>query len=549
MMHSRPWLQYYSDADRAWQPRYRDMLRAFRAAVELGSGGVRYFGARLSWGDIDLASDRLAVWAAGQGVARGDRISIVLQNVPSSIIAMVAAWKLGAIPVPSNPMYRAPELAQIFADCAPSLVICHEHEVAQTDAALALAGLDPPVRTVTPADHAAEPDPRLITAVESRASKRSLMSILGAADGRPAAVDMNASDIALVLYTSGTTGRPKGAMLRHESLTNNGQYTGDWCGVGNKSRVLVIAPLFHITGVACNICLAIVQDCDLILSYRFEASVMLDTIRRERPTWSIGAITAFNALASHPDARREDFASFQEIYTGGAPVPPALQNALREKTGVTLRNSYGMTETAAPTHFTLRNHQTPVDPESGALSIGIPGYATDARVVDEQGVEVPPGTAGELLMKGRQVMAGYWRKPEETAEALAGGWMHSGDIAIMDQNGWFYLIDRKKDMINASGFKVWPREVEDVLYQHAAVREAAVVGEPDDYRGETVVAYVSLQPGVVVESAALIAHCRDQLAAYKCPRDVRVLDDLPKTVSGKIQRKLLRDLAGARATA
>ena len=152
-------------------------------------------------------------------------------------------------------------------------------------------------------------------------------------------------------------------------------------------------------------------------------------------------------------------------------------------------------------------------------------------------------------MKGRQVMAGYWRKPEETAEALAGGWMHSGDIAIMDQNGWFYLVDRKKDMINASGFKVWPREVEDVLYQHAAVREAAVIGEPDDYRGETVVAYVSLRPGVAVESAALIAHCRDQLAAYKCPRDVRVLDELPKTVSGKIQRKSLRDFARAKATA
>ncbi len=549
MMHSRPWLQYYSDADKAWQPRYSDMLRAFRAAVKQGGGGVRYFGARLSWDDIDVASDRLAVWAAGQGVARGDRVSIVLQNVPSFVIAMIAAWKLGAIPVPSNPMYRAPELAKIFADCAPSLVICHEHEVAQTDEALVLAGLSPPVRTITPADHAARPDPRLITATETGSSGRSLMSIFATGNEKPPAIDVDASDLGLVLYTSGTTGQPKGAVLRHESLANNGQHTGDWCGVSGKSRVLAIAPLFHISGVVCHICLAIVQNCELILSYRFEASVMLDTVRRERPTWSIGAITAFNALASHPDTRREDFASFEQIYTGGAPVPPALQMALREKTGVTLRNSYGMTETAAPTHFTLRGRDAPVDPESGLLSIGIPGYATDAKVVDERGVEVPPGTAGELLMKGRQVMAGYWRKPEETAEALAGGWMHSGDIAIMDQNGWFYLVDRKKDMINASGFKVWPREVEDVLYQHAAVREAAVIGEPDDYRGETVVAYVSLRPGVAVESAALIAHCRDQLAAYKCPRDVRVLDELPKTVSGKIQRKSLRDFARAKATA
>lgn len=544
MQRNRAWLQYYSDDAKAWSPRFGDMLSAFRNTVASGQGGIRYFGNFLSWGDIDLASDRLAVWAATQGVGPGDRISIILQNVPSFVIATVAAWKLGALPTPGNPMYRAAELTRIFADSTPALVICHPEHVTEINQALSAVGLNCPVRTVAAADHALTPDPRVLP-TPSAASPDSLMPILAAGRDTPSRIDPRPKDLGLLLYTSGTTGVPKGAMLRHESIAANAQHTGDWCGVGIGSRVLGIAPLFHITGFVCHVSLAIVAKCELILHYRFEPAMVLDVIRREKPTFSIGAITAFNALASRPEATRADFACFAQVFSGGAPIAPALQGAIREKLGICINNCYGMTETTAPTHFTPPGLEAPMDPASGALSIGIPGYGTDAKIVSDDGRELPFGEVGELWLKGRQVMAGYWRKPEDTANALVDGWMRSGDVGFMDKDGWFYLVDRKKDMINASGFKVWPREVEDALYVHPAVREAAVVGEPDSYRGETVVAYVSLRPGTQAQPAELIAHCYAVLARYKCPREVRVLQELPKTVTGKIQRNVLRERGAA----
>jgi long-chain acyl-CoA synthetase len=545
MERSKPWLQYYSHSAKAWRPRFGDMLSAFRAAVEAKHGGIRYFGAFLPWEEIDQASDRLAVWATAQGVVPGDRISIILQNVPSFVIASVAAWKLGAIPTPGNPMYKAAELTRIFADSTPALVICHDEHAVEIDQALAASGLQSPVRTVAATDHARSPDPRVLPAPSTRTA-RSLWPILQEGSAKPSRLDLAAEDLALLLYTSGTTGIPKGAMLRHESIARNGQHTGDWCGVGAGARVLGIAPLFHITGFVCHLSLAIVEQCDLILHYRFEASMVLDVIRRERPTYSIGAITAFNALASSPGSTKEDFACFEQVYSGGAPIAPALQNSIHEKLGIRINNCYGMTETAAPTHFTPLGLNAPVDPTSGALSIGVPGYGTDVKVMGDDGRELAVGEVGELWMKGQQIMVGYWRKPDDTAAALVDGWMRSGDVGFMDRDGWFYLVDRKKDMINASGFKVWPREVEDALYAHPAVREAAAVGEPDAYRGETVVAYVSLRPGTQAQSAELIAHCRSLLASYKCPREVRVLDELPKTVTGKIQRNVLREYRSAR---
>lgn len=545
MEPNRPWLQYYSESDKAWSPRFGDMLSAFQAAVAADRGGIRYFGNFLSWRDIDRASDRLACWAAAQGVGREARISIILQNVPSFVIASVAAWKLGALPTPGNPMYKAAELTRIFADSTPALVICHDEHLGEVQSALAAAGLNSPVRTVAGADHALAPDSRVLPARSAAATARSLMPILQEGSGQPPRIELGPQELALLLYTSGTTGIPKGAMLRHESIAGNGQHTGDWCDVRTGARVLGIAPLFHITGFVCHLSLAIVQQCDLILNYRFEPSVVLDAIRTQKPTYCIGAITAYNALASHPEATREDFACFEQVYSGGAPIAPALQSALRDKVGICINNCYGMTETAAPTHFTPLGRQAPVDPTSGALSIGVPGYGTDVKIMGDDGRELPAGDVGELWMKGRQIMLGYWRKPDETATALVDGWMRSGDVGFMDRDGWFYLVDRKKDMINASGFKVWPREVEDALYAHPAVREAAVVGAPDAYRGETVIAYVSLRPGTHAQPAELSAHCRTLLAGYKCPREVRVLPELPKTVTGKIQRNVLREQTAA----
>jgi len=240
------------------------------------------------------------------------------------------------------------------------------------------------------------------------------------------------------------------------------------------------------------------------------------------------------------DATRAHFASFDRLYSGGAPIAPAVVEAFAQRFGRSIRSSYGMTELTAPSHLAPAEGPIPVDPRSGALSVGIPTPGTDVIVVDDGRRPLGPGEHGEVVVRGPGVMAGYWRKPVETEEVLTRGWMHTGDIGFFDEAGWFYLVDRKKDMISASGFKVWPREVEDVLYAFPGVREAAVTGAPDAYRGETVIAFVSAEAGAVLDVTALVQFCRERLAAYKCPVRIDVLPELPKTATGKITRNTLK---------
>jgi long-chain acyl-CoA synthetase len=273
--------------------------------------------------------------------------------------------------------------------------------------------------------------------------------------------------------------------------------------------------------------------------------VVLDALREHRPVYTVGPSTAFMALLARPDATAADFASFLLISSGGAPLPPAVVEGFRARTGgLYLANGYGLTECTAPCASVPPGSEAPVDPASGTLAVGVPGPGTMVRILDDAGAEVPFGEQGEIAVSGPMVVPGYWNRPEESAAAIPGGELLTGDIGFMDEDGWLYVVDRKKDMINASGFKVWPREVEDVLYTHPAVREAAVVGVPDAYRGESVKAYVSLRPGAEADAEQLVAYCRERLAAYKYPREVEVLGELPKTATGKILRRELRAAAG-----
>jgi long-chain acyl-CoA synthetase len=269
--------------------------------------------------------------------------------------------------------------------------------------------------------------------------------------------------------------------------------------------------------------------------------VVLDAIREHRPTFTVGAITVFIALLNAPGGSRADWASFRSIYSGGAPISPATNQAFEAATGCYIHNIYGLTETTSPSHAVPLGATAPVDPASGALSVGVPVPGTVVRILAEEGTELPPGEVGEIVTRGPQVVAGYWGKPDETAHAIRDGWLHTGDVGFMDPAGWFYLVDRKKDLINAAGYKVWPREVEDVLYEHPAVREAAVIGVPDPYRGETVKAFVSLREGGSATPDELIAFAKERMAAYKYPRSLEIVDELPKTVTGKILRRALRN--------
>jgi long-chain acyl-CoA synthetase len=540
----KPWLSLYDPGVPAALTRERhDMLSVYRAAVvDPGASAVIYFDGELTFGELDAHSDALAVWLAQNGVGRGERVSVILQNVPHFVIALVAAWKLGAIPVPANPMYRAGELAKLFTDCAPRTVIAHDDQVSTTIEALGKAGLAAAVLSVCGHDFQSRSDTRVLPPRRpAPVGATDFLSAIGAhAGARPPVFTPAADDVGLLLYTSGTTGEPKGAMLRHSSMAFTSQVFRDWSPIPPGSIILGLAPLFHITGIIAHIGAAFSARCPLILHYRFEPSLALDVIRERRPTFTGGAITAFNALMHAPGVLAEDFASFDGLFSGGAPIAPALADAVEATLGQPLFPAYGMTETTSPTHIAPRRRRPPVDPTTGALSIGIPICDTEAMIVTDDGRPAPVGEVGEVWMRGPQIMAGYWNKPEQTAEALVDGWMRSGDVGFMDQEGWFYLVDRKKDMISASGFKVWPREVEDVLVAHPAVREAAVVGMPDDYRGETVKAFVSFKPGEHASAADLIEHCRQHLAAYKAPRVIEVIDELPKTLTGKIQRVLPR---------
>ena len=541
---AKPWLKLYAPGIAPTQTReHRDMLSLYRAALaDPAAPALVYFDGEISYGELDAHSDALAVWMATAGVTPGDRVTIILQNVPHFVIAMVAAWKLGAIPVPANPMYRRDELAKLFADCEPAVVVAHDDQASTAIAGLEKAGRAAKVLSVSAHDFQTRGEARVLP--ERIATPAGTTDFLAAvtthAGATPPKRTPGPDDLGLLLYTSGTTGQPKGAMLRHSGMAFTSQIFRDWAPVAAGSAILGIAPLFHITGIIAHVGVAFSSRSRLILHYRFEPSLVLDVIRERRPTFTGGAITAFNALMNAPGVSAADFASFEGLMSGGAPIAPALADAIEAKLGQTVFPAYGMTETTSPTHIGPKNRRPPVDPATGAMAIGVPIQDTEAMIAGDDGRPMPVGEVGEVWMRGPQIMAGYWNKPEQTAEALSDGWMHSGDVGFMDADGWFYLVDRKKDMISASGFKVWPREVEDVLVAHPAVREAAVVGEPDAYRGETVKAFVSFKPGQSAELAEITAHCRERLASYKVPRMIEVIDELPKTLTGKIQRVELR---------
>lgn len=547
---ARPWLKLY-DASRPHVPAPPDLLSVFRAAVQRDAmrPALHYFGSTYSYGWLDAQSDALAVWLAEEGgVGRGDRIAVILQNVPQFVMAAVAGWKLGATPMPCNPMYTEFELAALFADGAPAVVICHHDHAACVQRAVAAAGLAPSTRvlTVCPRELQARHDDRVLPAPATMPmGTDDFTAAVASRNGRhPQPLAPCSDDPALLLYTSGTTGVPKGAVISHRALGFNTHATVWACAVRQGACVFGLAPLFHITGFALQMGIAFHRGGSLVLFYRFEPRVALDALLETRPAFVVGAITAYIALMNAPGATPAHVASVDVLLSGGAPIPPAVVEQFAAKLGRQIRSGYGMTELSGASHCAPCD-LIPVDRASGALAVGVPLPGVEAEVRSDADQPLAIGEVGELVIRGPLLMDAYRNKSEATAEALRDGWMHTGDVAFMDADGWFYIVDRKKDMISASGFKVWPREVEDVLYRHPAVREVAVVGAPDAYRGETVLACVALVAGARTTAAELIAFCRDHLAAYKVPRQIEMLAELPKTATGKIMRVEIRRRAKA----
>lgn len=539
----KPWLALYGDLPAEIEPEFTSALAMFEAAVESAGDrtAVQYFDTVLTFADVGRLSDGLALGLADLGVERGDRVAAYMQNVPQFLVTMVAAWKLGAILVSANPMYKGRELRELLDDSGAEVLVCLEslyHSVA-ADAVGESAVRE--VITTSELDFI-EGDPPAPLADSRRDRPPGTHDLLELAERhegrRPEPVELASDDIAFLTYTSGTTGPPKGAMNTHANVTFNAQGYRDWIGLGEDDVCLGVAPLFHITGLVGHVALCVLARMPLVLGFRFEPEATLDLIEKHRCTFTVGAITVFTALMNDESAEGRDFSSFTRVYSGGAPIAPAIVERFEELTGAYVHNIYGLTETTSPSHGVPFGTRAPVDSDSGALAVGIPIFNTSVRILDD-GEEVPAGEVGEICTSGPQVVPGYWNKPEETENALPGGELRTGDVGFMDEDGFFYLVDRAKDQINAAGYKVWPREVEDGLLEHDAVKEAAVIGVPDEYRGESVKAFVSLRSEVSPDE--LISFCKERMAAYKYPREVEVVDELPKTVTGKLLRRELRD--------
>ena len=543
----RRWLELYHAVPPTIEPPVRTGLEMFQATAGRGRDRalVHYFDRSFTAGQLDAWSDALAIALQERGAEPGERIAMYLQNIPQVLIAVLAAWKCGAVIVPCNPMLRERELTKILSDSGSRILISQEDLYGDVARVAVPSTAVQHTITTSPFDllDPEVPTPKVLAGVRRTrdANVADLFHLIEQHSGHtPAAVDITSDDVAFMVYTSGTTGEPKAAMNTHGNVVFATSVYQRWIGLTSADTILGLAPLFHVTGLIGHVTLAMLTGSPLVLFYRFDVDEACRLTQVHRATFTVSAVTAFIALLNSDTMGTYDLSTLSKVYTGGAPTPPGVLADWHARTGAHIHPMYGLTEATSPTHMTPHGSVPPVDAQTGAMSIGVPVFNTDVRVVTDAGLDAEPHEIGELVISGPQIIPGYWQKPKETAASLGGGELKTGDVGFMDENGWFYLVDRAKDMIVASGFKVWPREVEEVLYLHPAVREAAVIGVSDAYRGETIKAVISLKAGHNATASEIKAFARERMAAYKYPRVVEIVEDLPKTTSGKIMRRLLQ---------
>ena len=475
-----------------------------------------------TYAQVEQQADNVAAGLRAQGLTPGDKVAVLLPNVIEFLFCHFGILKAGLVVVPLNPLLTAPEIAYHLSDSGARLVVCGEAGAPVAQRAAQDAGGIPVYAVST----GSEPLP---TGVRPFAD-------LLEPDAPSTLHPCSSDDTAVILYTSGTTGRPKGAELTHFQLYMNGTVSGALCGVQADTISLAVLPLFHVFGMSSVLNAAVSHGASIVLLPRFEPAAVLDALERHRCTIFYGVPTMYVALVQDQVEGR-DLSSLRTAISGGASIPGEVIRRFEERfKPVVILEGYGLSETASTTTFNVSATERKV------LSIGKPIWGVQVRVIDENGAELPAGPdhVGEIVIRGHNVMKGYLGRPEETAAALTDGWFHSGDLGYRDEDGYFFLVDRLKDLIIRGGYNVYPREVEEALYTHPDVIEVAVVGRPDDRLGEEVVAHVVLRPGADTQSDHVISHGRAQLAAYKYPRDVVVHAELPKGPSGKILKRELR---------
>ena len=483
----------------------------------------RIGGNTTTYRELDDLSGRAAAGLREAGLSPGQVVALQLPNIPQFLVAYFGALKAGLVVLPLNPLLMAPELEYHLTDSAAALLIGFQGLHAEAAKACETTGV--PLYLVSAGEGALPEGTRPVTELISTAP-------LDEPGGD--VVARGPDDTAVLVYTSGTTGKPKGAELTHFQLYMNCTVAGGLFGARSDDVVLAVLPFFHVFGLSSVMNVFVRYGGCLSILPRFQPSAVLDAIEADRCTVIGGVPTMLHALAQQ-DITGRDLSALRVAVSGGASLPEDVMRTFEDKYGIEVLEGYGMTETASSCSF-----NRPGDRK--VLSIGKPLWGVRMRVADSSDQLLPPGRehVGEILIRGHNVMKGYLGRPEATAETLRGGWLHSGDLGYVDEDGFYFIVDRAKDLVIRGGYNVYPREIEEVLYAHPAILEAAVIGKPDERLGEEVVAVVALREGASVSAEEIIAYCRERLAAYKYPREIRFMAELPKGPSGKILKAALR---------
>jgi long-chain acyl-CoA synthetase len=515
-------------------------------AVERNPNGTAtlFFGARIRYAELRKRIDRFADGLAELGVRKGDRVAVILPNFPAYPIAHFAVLKLGAVLVPTNPLYVERELAHQLSNSGAETAIVFDQLLPKLEAIRSQT----PVKRVIVAGIREFLPPMLgvLYGLKNKTAmpldrNRGMLPFSALLQGKaPSApsVPVEPDDVAMLLYTGGTTGVSKGAVLTHRNILVNVTQTRHWLWkTEDKEEVLLcVLPFFHSYGMTTGLHLSVILSSTMLLLPRFDLNEVVKRIRKHRPTVFCAVPAMYNAVNNHPKATPKNVGSIRFCLSGGSGLPMEVQKSFETLTGASLVEGYGLSEASPVTHV------NPIEGKRKIGTIGLPVSDTDSMIVDpETRKPLPAGKEGELAVRGPQVMKGYWNMPDETALVLKDGWLYTGDIAVMDEEGFFRIVDRKKDLIISAGMNVFPREVEEVLYQHPKVSEAAVVGIPSAVRDEVVKAFIVAKPGQTLTRGELLQFCRDKLAKFKVPKEIELRDSLPKSAAGKILKRVLRD--------
>ncbi|WJY28031.1 MULTISPECIES: long-chain-fatty-acid--CoA ligase [Sporosarcina] len=552
-MSSKPWLaQYPPEIPESLEydliPLQDYLTRS--AAAYPSKTAIHFLGKDVSFGEFYQSALKFAGYLRKLGVEEGDRVAIMLPNCPQNAIAYYGILYAGAVVVQTNPLYKEREIEYILNDSGAKAIITLDMLYPRVMAVFKETDLENIIVTGIK-DYLPFPknliypfiqkkDNGIAVKVEHRGVSHLFTEIMKSMPADKIPLDSDYSEtLALLQYTGGTTGPPKGVMLTHRNLIANAEMCRAWLykAADGEEVYMGILPFFHVYGMTTVLIASVMSANKMVLIPKFDFKTALKEIDKQKPTLFPGAPTIYIGLLNHPDIAKYDLSSIKACLSGSAALPVDVQEKFETVTGGKLVEGYGLTETSP---VAIANFVWEGQRKRG--SIGVPWPDTDVAILPPDSAErMKPGEVGEIAVKGPQVMKGYWNRPEETAESFRDGWFLTGDLGYMDEDGFFYVVDRKKDMIIASGFNISPREIEEVLYEHDAIQECVVAGVPDPYRGETVKAYIVLKEGKHATEEELDAFCRANMASFKVPRIYDFRDELPKTAVGKILRRALVD--------